>query len=184
MQIPKIEPKIAAMPGFRIMREYNAWEMLASVFGNCNLNIMRDDFWEMYKSAIMEKEGLGKKVRRRRLTCLFETLNDLATAAYILYEWKDYKLYFEVDAVAAFFPMWERLEADPYDVLFKIFTDFGLDELRNQLWELYKAAIVNNNTYHGRREKYEMIFLFERLNDLVTAAYVITIEKYQSNLKQ
>lgn len=185
MKKPEFKPKIMAMPGFVLMEKYDAWKMLSDIFGHRDWNVMREEFWDMYKSAIIEKEDKpGKKIRRRELTHMFEIVNDLATAAYLLHERTGCKLYYSINVVTAYFPMWERFEYDPYELLFKVFTDYTLDELRGKLWGMYKAALTNTWTYHGRSDKYDMIFLFERLNDLVTAAYVVAREKFDELEKE
>lgn len=184
MKTPEFKPKIMPMPGFRIMEEYDGWDMLDSVFGHCDLNRLREQFWDMYKSAMVDQDTYRKKTQRNDLNDLCDLVNDVMTAAYLLFEQKGYKLYYEVDAVAAFFPAWQRFTYDPWDVLFKIFDDYTLDEIRGALWAMYKSAFLNRVIYHGRRDRRDLIEFFERLNDLVTAAYVITQEKFDQIQKE
>lgn len=178
MQTSKVEPTIAYMPGFRISGPYDPWRMVADIFSHYQLNGLREEFWGMYKSAMMDK-GIHKKSERRSMTDFYEVLNDLTTASYFLAMQKGLNINV-AKPLSPFFPVWKAFEYDPWNTLFTIFDDYQLDEIRGQLWRMYKAAIQDKANYHARPERYKLIFLFERMNDLVTAAYVLAKDNYHS----
>jgi hypothetical protein len=67
---------------------------------------------------------------------------------------------------------------DPWFILFEFFSHYKLQEIRDSLWEVYKSAIKDDSTYEFSKQKSDLVFLYERLNDLATASYVIARKKW------
>ena len=67
---------------------------------------------------------------------------------------------------------------DAWHMLFEIFGHYRLNEIRECLWDMYKAAALDEGIYSHSRQRSDLIFFFERLNDLATAAYVVARKKW------
>lgn len=67
---------------------------------------------------------------------------------------------------------------DPWYLLFDLFGHYTLDDIRELLWDMYKAAMKDDTIYDLRKQRSDLVFFYERLNDLATAAYVVTRKKW------
>lgn len=72
---------------------------------------------------------------------------------------------------------------DAWRMLFEIFGQYKLDEIREFLWDMHKAAMKDETMYDTRKERSDLMFFFERLNDLATAAYVVARKKWAKTPK-
>lgn len=85
----------------------------------------------------------------------------------------------DVEPIIGAFPNFrDEKDFDAWDTLDTIFEHYRLDEIREALWDMHKAAIQDNTTYTNRQQLNNAVFFFENLNDLATAAYVIAREKF------
>jgi hypothetical protein len=85
----------------------------------------------------------------------------------------------DVEPIIGAFPNFRNeKEFDAWDMLDTIFEHYRLDEIREALWDMYKAALQDNTTYSNRQQLNNLVFFFENLNDLATASYVIAKEKF------
>jgi hypothetical protein len=66
---------------------------------------------------------------------------------------------------------------DPQTVLEVLFNEYSFDDLREMLWDMFKSALLNDSAYGERKERSNLIFFFERTNDLMTAIHVLIERK-------
>lgn len=66
---------------------------------------------------------------------------------------------------------------DPYGVFKQLFDFMGLDDIRKDLWEMYKLASRNPelDEYVNKRDRF--LFTYEILHDILTAAYFVLRNK-------
>lgn len=70
---------------------------------------------------------------------------------------------------------------DPYQVIADLFNYGHLPEIREQLWELLKAAITGNYCHDlDRRDRSNLLHFYEHLEKLIEVAHII----YQKNKTQ
>lgn len=62
---------------------------------------------------------------------------------------------------------------DPYAVLGQFFSTYHLKDLREVLWEWLSSALGNNGSYETRLDRSNLLFLYESLEKMAEAAYVI-----------
>jgi|GEM_PF-1418153 len=67
----------------------------------------------------------------------------------------------------------EQKPIDPHEVIFDFFTTYDLKGFRENLWELLKMALENRNITGEKSQISNFIFLYEKLNDLITANYIL-----------
>lgn len=67
----------------------------------------------------------------------------------------------------------DKKSIDPHEVIFDFFTTYDLKGVRQDLWELLKLALENRNITGEKGQIANFIFLYEKLNDLITANYIL-----------
>lgn len=175
-------PTIEAMPGFILMSPYDGIKMLSEIFGHYELEQFRASLWDFYKASLIHQARFDAPAVRNDFTNMFTIMNDLATAGYLLCRQQGL-----VDAdelpEAPFFPAWQRFESNPRTVIINTFKSCSLDMFRSRLWVMFTFAVQYTRN-DNEQEMDELIFLFERLNDLITACYAITTTPQLSTIIQ
>lgn len=77
------------------------------------------------------------------------------------------------------YPFFEHDEEfNAWDMLDSFFTIFTLTDIRKSLFDMYEAALHDDWLNGNAKERHDLLYLYVRLNDLVTSAYVVAKEKY------
>lgn len=63
-------------------------------------------------------------------------------------------------------------EINVQKIIIDFFDDYHLEEIRTLLWEWLKMALENRNITGENGQISRFIFLYEKLNDLITANYL------------
>ncbi len=64
-------------------------------------------------------------------------------------------------------------QVNPLLVLENFFTTYHLKDVREVLWEWLTAGLTNERAYNDARDRSNLIFLYEHVESLAEAAYVI-----------
>ncbi|RPD40608.1 hypothetical protein [Chitinophaga barathri] len=78
---------------------------------------------------------------------------------------------------APYFPHYRDYNAtgyNPLKIIKAIFSDFLLDEMREDLYQMFTSAILNDSVYSERKARSGLIFTYETLNDLILASHRLT----------
>ena len=66
---------------------------------------------------------------------------------------------------------------NPHDVIDDFFQVYKLEAIRTELWGLLKFAIENGSIPGNSNLISDFVLLYEKLNDLITASYILHMDK-------
>lgn len=73
---------------------------------------------------------------------------------------------------------------DPHEVIYDFFTTYDLKGFRENFWELLKMALENKNITGEQYQIGNFIYLYEKLNDLITANFILNERNIQPEPEQ
>lgn len=77
-----------------------------------------------------------------------------------------------------------RNTINPHEVIYDFFQCFHLADARQDFWVVLKAALSSEVVNEGEMLASQMIFFYEKLNDLITANYILHMEKAEAVEKE
>jgi len=70
----------------------------------------------------------------------------------------------------------EEIE-NPYDVIDNFFDFAHLPQIRDELWEMLKLTVTSSYHIQPRRDRANLLYFYEKLEQLIEAAHVIHRKK-------
>lgn len=78
----------------------------------------------------------------------------------------------------------DKKPINPHEVIYDFFTTYDLKGIRVSLWELLKLALENRSITGEEGQIGNFIFLYEKLNDLVTANYILNRDNNPTEIEK
>jgi hypothetical protein len=80
-------------------------------------------------------------------------------------------------------PIYSRMEEGPDKAITRLFEDENIDQLRRQLWEWLKTTVAGtyNTKLLDRESRYDLIYLYEKMDRLLQASYCLHAGREKQN---